>query len=110
MSTAQIRVGEIKWEGKTSFDFVNLDGWDDFEIVGNILEQQLEAKKIDSLEGPYSRFWIYDLDGLIFKLHGDQDYGTDMYLVEQNDSDNAKLKELAELVITYLAKGNLTIG
>lgn len=102
MPNLQIRIVEFNWEGKKSFGFVNLDRWDDIEIIGNILEQKLNAKKTDSLEGPYSRFWTYNLDGIIFKLHGDQDYGIGIYLVEQNDSDNAKLKNMAERVLAFI--------
>jgi len=47
---------------------VNIELWDDFDSLKNILSIQLNAKVVDNLEGIYSRYCTFEMDNIPFGL------------------------------------------
>ena len=61
--------------GKKGLKFECVGGWDDFEILANIIEKKIKAVKIEELDGIWTRVYWYKKDDLTFGLHYHEDIG-----------------------------------
>ncbi len=71
----KINVHEFQELGEKGLKFECFGGWDDFETISNIIENEINAVRIEKIDGVYTRVWWYKWENLIFGLHYHEDIG-----------------------------------
>ena len=87
----------------TYFEFIDYDGWDEFDNLLFILTKHMGCHEIEKLEGVYSKYCKLDYNGLDFKLMHHEDFGN--YLCNQDKKDEDyynKLEYIAKEVLNKL--------
>jgi hypothetical protein len=81
-------------------DFDTLESWDDFENIIEILKKSYDLKVTNKLDGPESRIWDIELDGLLYSLHNNP-YGN--YLKAVNPKSIQYLRDtLGHIQVHFL--------
>jgi len=80
--------------------FSELEFYEDMEILAQKFVDNLNAKVIDKLDGPYSRIWFIEIDIHLFKLIIDESYGSSIVAEKAPDID--ALKELMPLIEKFI--------
>lgn len=88
------------------YGFSGLDGWEDFELLATIIQQDNSIKRIDAIEGPYSKFNTYEKDGYQFMLMYHPELGNSLSLSIPQDGGDDFLNRLAENVLSRILLQN----
>jgi len=87
----------------TFFEFVNYDGWEDFDGLVLILSNLLGCKVREQFDGPYSRHCVFKKDDLIFELMHHDDIGNCLCnMKKQSQNYYDKLESLGREVVAIL--------
>ena len=88
------------------YGFSGLDNWEDFEPLAAIIQQDSSIKRIDAVEGPYSKFNTYEKDGYQFMLMYHPELGNSLSLSAPQEGGDDFLKLLAETVLSRILLQN----
>jgi hypothetical protein len=82
-------------QGILEFYFIELESYDDFVIIANILSQQHPIKLIEQLDGIYSRTATFEETTIgLFRLIYHEDAGTYAFSLDQSDKVNSHLRDI----------------
>ena len=90
------KIFEYDIETGRVFEFNGLEYIEDFELIGEIIINELKAKVIDKMEGPTANIYKFDKDGIKFKLINSLNFGNSLMLIEQKNEDIGFLRKFAE--------------
>ncbi len=94
------KIYEFKVHNELYFEFENLNSYDDFDFISNIILNKLGAEKIDEMIIPgrlLSR--NFKLNELKFQLIINDDFPMDLKLLEQDKKDNDRLRQVANDIL-----------
>jgi len=89
-------------QGKDSFEilFSDLEFYDDMEVLAQRFVDNLSAKILERLDGPYNRIWFIEIDNKVFKLIIDENYGSS--IVANKEPEISCLIELMPLIEKFI--------
>ncbi len=94
---------EFKIENELYFQFENLNYYDDFDFISDIIVNELKAEEIDQTTIPA---WFYSksfkLDDLKFQLIMSDNFPMDLKLIQQDRDDNDQLRQLANKILKII--------
>jgi len=68
----------FNFKGRAELIFNKLEGYDDFEIIEELLINNFNARSIARWIGPESKIWEFEINGIALKLHNNP-YGNSIY-------------------------------
>lgn len=83
------------------FEFVGIEGWEEFEKLVEIIEKKIFCKVVEKYDGPYSRFCLFEKEKLKFRLIQHPEVGNSLLAITQNDENNEIVRNLAHEVLKY---------
>jgi len=76
---------ELKLDDGINIHFKNLDYIDDFDLVANIIEKNINVKLIEYIDGIWSMYRTYEYDDITFQLMYHEDMGNCLRLPLKRD-------------------------
>ncbi|WP_378955390.1 hypothetical protein [Pelosinus sp. sgz500959] len=89
----------IKHNQGMELEFEDINTWEDFELIANILENKVHAVASKKLDGPYSRYWNFNFKNHSFELRHDDFEGNSIKVNERSDANILFLDDLANKII-----------
>lgn len=84
--------------GTEVLDFIDLEDWEDFDKIFDILKKKFTIELVEQIDGPESRVWIMTIDGLDFSLHNNP-YGN--YLKPRGKESESFLQKMTPLLMQF---------
>lgn len=76
--------------------------WEAFELLAKILQVHFDATLIKKLDGPYSRFWDFNINDNYFELMHDDHDGNYLRQPVNTENNYIFLNHLADKLLQYL--------
>lgn len=98
-----VRIVKHSSNNSIDFEFVEFDGWDNFDTLSDILVNKMNAKVIDKIDGVYSRYWTFEKDSIQFKLMYHEDTGNCLCPITSNEQEIKFLNDLANEMLPFIS-------
>jgi hypothetical protein len=91
-----------KYEDKNVYQlfFNELIYYEDMEKIFQKFDENLEAKIIEKIDGPYSRIWKILIKETEYKLIIDEDYGG--FISAENENSIVELKKITPIINKFI--------
>ena len=89
----------------TYFEFEGFDGWEQCDEILSILTDKLKFRLAESLDGIYSRHFILESEGFVFKLLHHEDFGNCLCnQFKMNEKHYDELGRIADRTLEHIRK------
>lgn len=76
---------ELKLDDGLNFHYKNLDYIDDFDVIAKLIDNNIDVKLIENIDGIWSRYRTYQYDNIVFQLMYHEDMGNCLRLPLKRD-------------------------
>ena len=100
--TSPVKTFELP-DGMVEHHVVNVESWDDFELLAHFLEKEFFAELVEKLDGICSRIRKYDIGGVEIVLKHHDDIGNFFYSRSDNPQAKVVLRKITDAFNERLA-------